>query len=329
MPNRKSRHPRRDNAAWTHRACEAGRDRSAPCHHPQAISGGTGYHVGLVDPLDFGRATPTGPASADAAPAPSSILNARLSDLPLDSSKTPNGHADPRRRERARFFRRPSIDLSGRHHARGEVTFATPAKRFHARNGQLRFLFERVQLPSGEPSALLASLESAHTSGDDRMVLDERGGATLENSKTRFIAPALAPAGAAWEPRSSRSPGSRRRWSHDSLEQSGGGQRRWLLRPWAPGHPSATWRRPSVWRCRSLAPPRPSTRSILSKGREVVHRRSPIRLQLAPGPTRRAMTSCRPRAAVAGASAARAPRASARRPRSFDRRHAWSSSMPP
>jgi hypothetical protein len=73
----------------------------------------------------------------------------------------------------------------------GEVTYAAPAKRFH-RNGQLRFLIERVQMPSGEPSPLLASLQSAHTSDNDRMVLDDEGGAKLENSKTRFIAPALA-----------------------------------------------------------------------------------------------------------------------------------------
>jgi hypothetical protein len=159
-------------------------------YHPQTIDAGTGYSAELLSPLDFGSVTPAEPAGADARPAPSSILKARLTTT-LDSSKTPHGT------EIRAVVSEPVF--SADHHLifpegtvlEGEVTYATPAKRFH-RNGKLRFLFERVQMPSGEPSPLLASLQSAHTSGDDKMVLDDEGGATLENSKTRFIAPALA-----------------------------------------------------------------------------------------------------------------------------------------
>jgi hypothetical protein len=39
---------------------------------------------------------------------------------------------------------------------------------------------------------LLASLDRIEASDDDHLVLDEEGGATLTNPKTRFIAPALA-----------------------------------------------------------------------------------------------------------------------------------------
>src|SRR5262249_29074489 len=69
--------------------------------------------------------------------------------------------------------------------------FARPARRFH-RNGQLRFLFERVQPPDQDSAPLLASLHAIDASQDDRLVLDEEGGASTTNSKTRFIMPALA-----------------------------------------------------------------------------------------------------------------------------------------
>src|SRR2546427_13239386 len=60
------------------------------------------------------------------------------------------------------------------------------------RNGQLRFLIERVRPPEHESKTLLASLYAVEAKQDDRLVVDDDGGATATNSKTRFIAPALA-----------------------------------------------------------------------------------------------------------------------------------------
>lgn len=172
----------------TERAKQAVIDRLP--YHPQAISAGTGYHVELLAPLEFGRAAPTEAASADTRPAPSSILNARLVTT-LDSAKTPKGTPIRAIVSEPVFSADHQLILPEGTTLDGEVTFAAAAKRFH-RNGQLRFLFERVQVPSGAASPLMASLESAHASGDDHMVLDDEGGAKLENPKTRFIAPALA-----------------------------------------------------------------------------------------------------------------------------------------
>jgi hypothetical protein len=144
----------------------------------------------LLSAVEFGSVVPTESAAPDAHPAPASILNARLVTT-LDSSKTPRGTAIQAVVSEPVFTADHRLIFPEGTILEGEVTYATPAKRFH-RNGQLRFLFERVQLPSGDPSPLLASLQSAHTSEDDHMVLDDEGGAKLENSKTRFIAPALA-----------------------------------------------------------------------------------------------------------------------------------------
>lgn len=66
-----------------------------------------------------------------------------------------------------------------------------PARRFH-RNGRLRFLFESVQVPNQPPAPLLGAPHAIDASGDDRVAVDDEGGATLENSKTRFIAPTLS-----------------------------------------------------------------------------------------------------------------------------------------
>jgi hypothetical protein len=159
-------------------------------YHPQAIDAGTGYDAELLSAVDFGSAVSAEFAAADARPAPSSILNARLATT-LDSSKTPRGTPIRAVVSEPVFTADHQLIFPEGTVLEGEVTYATPAKRFH-RNGQLRFLFERVQMPSGDPAPLLASLQSANTSGDDRMVLDDEGGAKLENSKTRFVAPALA-----------------------------------------------------------------------------------------------------------------------------------------
>jgi hypothetical protein len=160
-----------------------------PYHH-QFIDGGTGYEVELLSPLDFGRAVPSERAAAGALPAPSSILNARLLTT-LDSAKTPRGTPIRAVVTQPVFSADRRLILPEGTTLDGEVTLATPARGFH-RNGQLRFLFETVHLPAGDQAPLLASLQSVHTSGDDRMELDNEGGAKVTNSKTRFIEPTLA-----------------------------------------------------------------------------------------------------------------------------------------
>jgi hypothetical protein len=73
----------------------------------------------------------------------------------------------------------------------GEVTAATPARRFH-RHGRLRLLFERVEAADGAAEPLLASVHAVESSKDDRLKIDEEGGATSSTSTVRFAAPALS-----------------------------------------------------------------------------------------------------------------------------------------
>jgi hypothetical protein len=159
-------------------------------YQPLAISAGTGYQAELLAPIEFGRATADEPAAADQRPAPSSLLKARLV-TPINSSTTPRGTPIRAIVTEPVFSADHRLIFPEGTTLEGEVTFATAARRFH-RNGQLRFLFERVRPPRGEASTLLASLQSVQASADDHVAVDDEGGVSVTNSNTRFIAPALA-----------------------------------------------------------------------------------------------------------------------------------------
>jgi len=159
-------------------------------YHPQYLLAGTFYTAELVTPVSFGDVAAAEGASADSRPSPQSVLTARLV-TPLDSAKTPKGtpmqavltepvfSAD----HRLIFPEGTTLD--------GEVTFAQCAAPMH-RNGQLRFLIEHVRAPEREAARLLASMYAVEAVQDDRLVVDDEGGAHATSSKTRFIAPALA-----------------------------------------------------------------------------------------------------------------------------------------
>jgi hypothetical protein len=159
-------------------------------YHPQYLAKGTVYDAELSSPISFGRAVPAAAAPAGTVPAPDSILTARLATT-LDSSKTPRGTPFEAVITEPVFSADHQVILPEGTKLTGEVTLAAPARRFH-RNGRLRFLFEGVQVPNQPPAPLLAALHSIDVSGHDRIAVDDEGGATLENSKTRFIAPALS-----------------------------------------------------------------------------------------------------------------------------------------
>jgi len=159
-------------------------------YHPQFLSKGTVYRAELLTGLDFGSVRPIEHAPAGMAPAPESILNARLI-TGLDSAKTPRGTPVRAVVSSPVFSSDHKLILPEGATLEGEVTFAKQATHLH-RNGQLRFLFESVQQPEVESQNLTASLYSVATGEADRVAIDEEGGATVTNSKTRFVAPALA-----------------------------------------------------------------------------------------------------------------------------------------
>jgi len=159
-------------------------------YHPQFLAKGIVYNAELVSPVSMGAITPMAHAAPGMVPAPDSILNVRLV-TPLDSAKTPRGTPIEGVLTEPVFTADHQLILAEGTTLRGEVTFTKTARSFR-RNGQLRFLFESIQAPAQEPRELLASLYSVETGADDRVAVDDEGGSSVSNSKTRFIAPALA-----------------------------------------------------------------------------------------------------------------------------------------
>ena len=159
-------------------------------YHRQYLTKGTVYNAELQAPVSFGRVDPAVLAFAGTLPAPSSILRARLATS-LDSATTARGSRLEAVVTEPVFSADHQLILPEGTRLSGAVTVAKPAGRLH-RNGQLRFLFDKVETPQRETTTLLASLHSVDVSADDHIAVDEEGGARAEDSKTRFIAPALA-----------------------------------------------------------------------------------------------------------------------------------------
>lgn len=158
-------------------------------YYPPFLSKGTVYDVELVSPISFGMVVRRARPAAGSLPAPSSVLSARLVTR-LDSAKTPRGTPIEAVVTEPVFSAEQELLLPEGTALTGEVTFAKQARRFH-RNGQLRFLFDTVHTPEQESRTLLASLYAVQ-SGNDGLAVDEEGGATITNSKSRFVMPALA-----------------------------------------------------------------------------------------------------------------------------------------
>ena len=159
-------------------------------YRSQVLRKGTAYDAELMSSLDLGTAPERPAAPAGTLPKPNAVLKARLQTT-LDSGTTARGAAidaivsEPVFAEDGRLIFPEGTKLTG------EVTFAAPAGRFH-RNGQLRFLFEEVELPNAGVAPMLASLHAAAVNGDAAIALDDEGGAAVKNSKTRFIEPTIA-----------------------------------------------------------------------------------------------------------------------------------------
>ena len=158
--------------------------------HPQYLHRGTVYTAELLAPIDFGTASPMALAPEGTAPAPGSVLTARLLTS-ISSAATPRGTPIQAVLTRPLFSDDNLLILPEGTELAGEVTFTKGARRLH-RNGQLRFLFDSVRLPERDPQKMLASLHSVQVGRDEGVEVDEEGGARATSSKARFVAPALA-----------------------------------------------------------------------------------------------------------------------------------------
>jgi hypothetical protein len=159
--------------------------------HPQYLDAGTVYLAELQQPLDFGTEplTPQLAASLSSAPPDGSFVRARLV-TPLSSATSKKGD------EVEAMLSRPLFDgdrlvLPQGATLKGAVVQVEPAHHM-SRNGQLRFAFHDLVLPSGldqKVSAVLAGVQAGETAN---LRLDSEGGAQATSPQSRYLQTGIA-----------------------------------------------------------------------------------------------------------------------------------------
>jgi hypothetical protein len=158
--------------------------------HPQYVREGTVYDAELLAPLDFGTAPATARSPPGTTVPPESVLHARLTTA-VDSKTSVRGSPIEAVLTQPVFSGDGQLVLPEGSSLAGEVTLARPARGMH-HNGELRFLFDAVHVPDEGQRTLMASLSGVEASGGSRLSIDDEGGATVANTKARFVGPVLS-----------------------------------------------------------------------------------------------------------------------------------------
>jgi hypothetical protein len=170
-------------------------------YHPQYWRRGTRFDAPLRDPLEFGSAVVEDLGALGTQPAADSVAQVRLL-TPLSSASAKQGDTVEAVLTAPLFSSEYRLVLPEGTKLTGDVVLAKHARHFH-RAGQLRFNFQRVDLPAQAASLRPASpvpptlktqaiLQAAEGSGKAPIQVDSEGGVQAKESKTRFIAPAIA-----------------------------------------------------------------------------------------------------------------------------------------
>jgi len=172
-------------------------------YHPQWIRRGTRFDAELLNPLQFGNGqVATGKLRLlGSQPPADSIVHVRLI-TPLTSADADKGDKVEAILTAPLFSSDRQLILPVGSELSGAVTVARAARWFH-RSGQLRFSFREVALPAGlaqeamkalqtRSTQTVATLNAAESQGNTKLKVDDEGSVTAQESKARFIAPALA-----------------------------------------------------------------------------------------------------------------------------------------
>jgi hypothetical protein len=252
-------------------------------YHPQFWSAGTVFDGSLDEPVDFGEADAIAELDGLSPPPPNSVLSARLTTL-LDSARSVRGTPVSASVTVPVFSADHRLLLPEGTALTGEVTQARPARHFR-RNGQLRFLILSVARPSNPQQTLLASLHAVDATSTDPLEIDNEGGASMINSKTRFVAPALSVlsllGSVNQHTEGADEPGDVTTLQNNTGAQTTGG----LMGLGLIGAVVGSVSRPAAIAFSAIAVARTAYRSFIAKGRDVVFPpNTAIELSLAPAP---------------------------------------------
>jgi hypothetical protein len=162
-----------------------------PFHH-QWLASGAVFDAVLESPLDFGQAEAPAAtlAGLGSAPPPGSLVHADLV-TPLDSGTALWGMPILAVLSQPLFSSDGRLILPEGSWLKGEVVQARPARRLH-RNGKLRIVFRRVELPSGPAFHVDSALEGLDVARGEKLTLDTEGGTGVKESRKRYLMPAIS-----------------------------------------------------------------------------------------------------------------------------------------
>jgi hypothetical protein len=163
----------------------------------QFISVGTRFSVSLNQELDFGSETQTEGqlAQLGTLPLADSVLHARLL-LEVSSATATRGTPVVAELTRPVYSADHQLLLPCGSRLIGQVVEARAARSLH-RNGELRVIFEHIEMPGGNLQEVQGTLEGIEVDRAAHMKLDEEGGARATDSKTRYLTTGMAIAMAA------------------------------------------------------------------------------------------------------------------------------------
>jgi hypothetical protein len=161
-------------------------------YHPQWLAAGTRLEAELAAPVEVEAAgAPVVEAEEGAElPVEGAVVYARLL-TPLDSGTAKYGQ------EVEAEFTRPLTAASGGvvlpegTKLEGEVSQAQPARLF-GRGGKLRFRFKEVVRPDGTRVSMVGTVEGVAAAPEERLKVDQEGGATAQADKSRALSTLFA-----------------------------------------------------------------------------------------------------------------------------------------
>ena len=160
-------------------------------YHRQVLPVGTHFTAELKGPLELGKEEPSAKEleHLGAEIPPGSVVRVRLL-TPLSSATVHPGSSVHAVVSEPVFSSDHQLILPEGARLEGSVTHAVPARRL-GRNGQLRFIFQQIELSQGPSRKVEASLQAVDATSGVHIELDSEGGAHAVAPKSKYIMPAI------------------------------------------------------------------------------------------------------------------------------------------
>ncbi len=158
----------------------------------QYLATGTRFSASLNQVLDFGSVTQSAEtlSALGSVPPVDTVLHARLV-LEVSSATATRGTPVVAELTEPVYSADRRLLLPSGSRLIGRVLEAKPARHLH-RNGELRVIFEHIEIPGGTLQEVQGTLEGIEVDRAAHMKLDEEGGARASDSKTRYLSTGVA-----------------------------------------------------------------------------------------------------------------------------------------